>query len=132
MLFLKEPKATTSIALRICIQKLKGLCAFCIFEDTGQGNRIGQEEFISHLIAVGEQTAGDANSLLLPQQFLKYLTESVFTSFNVETGTVDLSRHSAAHGVATGKDYTAERALQAILTLNQIYFYLPALSNKTE
>ncbi len=130
--FLKGTKGDYINCIKNLYTEIEGIMRLLYFEDTGQGNRIGQEEFISHLIAVGEQTAGDANSLLLPQQFLKYLTESVFTSFNVETGTVDLSRHSAAHGVATGKDYTVERALQAILTLNQIYFYLPSPSNDAE
>ena len=130
--FLRGTKGDYINCIKNLYTEIEGIMRLLYFEDTGQGNRIGQNEFISHLIAVGEDTVGDDNSLLLPQQFLRYLTESVFTSFNVETGTVDLSRHSAAHGVATGKDYTAERALQAILTLNQIYFYLPSPSNDAE
>lgn len=130
--FLRGTKGDYINCIKNLYTEIEGIMRLLYFEDTGQGNRIGQNQFIDHLIAVGEQTAGDDNSLLLPQQFLRYLTESVFTSFNVETGTVDLSRHSAAHGVATGKDYTAERALQAILTLNQIYFYLPSPSNDAE
>ena len=122
--FLRGTKGDYINCIKNLYTEIEGIMRLLYFKDTGQGNRIGQNKFISHLIAVGEQTAGDDNSLLLPQRFLMYLTESIFTSFNVETGTVDLSRHSAAHGVATGKDYTAERALQAILTLNQIYFYI--------
>ena len=130
--FLRGARSDYINCIKNLYTEIEGIMRLLYFQDTGQSNRIRQNEFINHLIAVGEDTAGDDNSLLLPQQFLRYLTESVFASFNVETGTVDLSRHSAAHGVATGEDYTAERALQAILTLNQIYFYLPALSNKTE
>ena len=103
---------------------MKGLCAFCTFKETGKGSRIGQKEFIGQLIEIGERYTGtDSNSLLLPQQFLKYLTENVFANFNVDTGMVDLSRHSVAHGAAEGKEYTSERALQGILILDQIYFY---------
>ena len=74
---------------------------------------------------MGERYAGDdSDSLLLPQQLLNYLTKSVFSHFNVETGTVDLSRNSVAHGTAEEEDYTLEKALQGILTLDQIYFYI--------
>ncbi len=130
--FLRGTKSDYINCIKNLYTEIEGIMRLLYFKDTGQGSKIGQKEFISHLIAVGKQTAGDGNSLLLPQQFLRYLTESVFTSFNVETGAVDLSIHSAAHGVATEKDYTAERALQAILTLNQIYFYLPSLYSEAE
>ena len=130
--FLRGTKGDYINCIKNLYTEIEGIMRLLYFQDTGQGNRIGQNEFINHLIAVGERTAGDDNSLLLPQQFLRYLTESVFINFNVETGTVDLSRHSAARGVATGEDYTAEKALQAILTLNQIYFYLFSPPDKTE
>ncbi len=119
-----------------CIKNLyteiEGIMRVLYFKDTGKGNRVGQKEFISHLIDIGKHTAGDDHSLLLPQSFLEYLTGSVFTNFDLETGTVDLSRHSAAHGVATGRDYTRVKALQVLLTLDQIYFYLPSPTNETE
>ena len=130
--FLRGTKGDYINCIKNLYTEIEGIMRLLYFKDTGQGNRIGQNQFINHLIAVGAHTAGDRNSLLLPQQFLRYLTESVFTSFNVETRAVDLSKHSATHGVATGKDYTAERALQAILTLNQIYFYLPPSLGETE
>ena len=99
---------------------------YLYFKDTGKGDGVKLKELIRHLTDVGQQrVASDDQSLLLPVVFVKYLTGSVFTNFNLETGTVDLSRHSVAHGAAAGKDYTPERALQALLTLDQIYFYLP-------
>ena len=120
-----------------CIKNLyteiEGIMRLLYFRDTGKGSRIGQKELIDHLANIGKRlTENDDQSLLLPQQFLEYLTESVFTNFNLETGTVELSRHSASHGVATAKDYTEVKALQTLLTLDQICFYLPAPPNKTE
>ena len=104
--------------------EIEGIMRLLYFKETGQGRRIGQKEFISQLIAIGERyTGADSDSLLLPQQFLRYLTENVFANFNVDAGMVDLSRHSVAHGAAEGNEYTPERALQGILTLDQIYFY---------
>ena len=56
--------------------------------------------------------------------FLQYLKEVVFANFDVNQGKVDLSRHSSSHGVAEVEKYTKERALQMILILDQIFFYL--------
>jgi hypothetical protein len=41
------------------------------------------------------------------------------------TGTASAnSRHSVGHGAAAAKTYTKEKAIQAILTFDQIVFYL--------
>lgn len=120
-----------------CIKNLyteiEGIMRLLYFRDTGKGSGIGQKELIGYLTDIGDRrTANDDQSLLLPRQFLEYLTKSVFTNFNLETGTVELSRHSASHGVATAKDYTGVKALQALLTLDQICFYLPSIPKETE
>ena len=111
--------------------EIEGIMRSLCFIDGGE-NRPSTQQLINHLIAVGERTAEDDYSLLLPQQFLKYLTENVFKHFDLATSAVDLSRHSVSHGAAVGSDYTPERALQALLILDQIYFYLPVLPNEVE
>ena len=124
--FLGGTKSDYINCIKTLYTEIEGVMRLLYFKDTEKSNRIGQEEFISHLIATGRQhTGADSASLLLPQQFLKYLTKSIFSHFNVETGTVDLSRHSVAHGTAEEEDYTLEKALQGILALDQIYFYIP-------
>lgn len=120
-----------------CIKNLyteiEGVMRLLYFRGTGKGSGIGQKELIGYLTDIGEQrTANDDQSLLLPRQFLEYLTKSVFTNFDLETGPVELSRHSASHGVATAKDYTGMKALQTLLTLDQICFYLPSPPKETE
>ena len=115
------------------LTEIEGIMRLLYFRDTGKGSRIGQKELIDHLGNIGKRlTENDDRSLLLPQQFLEYLIESVFANFNLETGTIDLSRHSAAHGVATAKDYTGIKALQTLLALDQICFYLPSRPDGTE
>ena len=122
--FLGRTKSDYINCIKTLYTEIEGIMRLLYFKETGKGNRIGQKEFISQLIAIGERyTGADSDSLLLPQQFLKYLTENVFANFNVDTGMVDLSRHSVAHGAAEGNEYTSERALQGILILDQIYFY---------
>ena len=63
-------------------------------------------------------------SLGFPDIFYKYLKEVLFKSFDLKKDEVDLSRHSTAHGVAKPEQFTKDRALQAILTLDQMYRYL--------
>ena len=67
---------------------------------------------------------GARGSLGFPDVFYRYLNETVFQSFDLATGQIDLSRHSVSHGVAGPTKYTRDRAIQAILTLDQMYFYL--------
>ncbi|MHA1252501.1 MAG: hypothetical protein ACTSRP_21125 [Candidatus Helarchaeota archaeon] len=64
------------------------------------------------------------NSLGFPQAFYEYLKEVIFQNFDIIENKKDLSRHSASHGFAKSEDYTKMKALQAILVLDQIYFYL--------
>ena len=90
------------------------------------------QKLLEHLLEVGKQNVADDRSLLLPQDFLKYLNSSFFKDFDPATVTDDLSRHSVAHGAASEKGYSAEKALQALLTLDQIYFYLSTPSNENQ
>ena len=64
------------------------------------------------------------NTVGFPKEFCKYLNKTFFKNYDQKTGNIDLSRHSSLHGCAESKDYTKIRALQAILTLDQIYFFL--------
>ena len=63
-------------------------------------------------------------SLGFPEYFYKYLDKYVFQEFDLATGKIDLARHSIAHGYAKQQDFTNAKALQALLILNQICFYL--------
>lgn len=58
----------------------------------------------------------------------------IFKNFDLVKGEVDFSRNSVGHGVAEEEHFTRARALQCILTLDQIYFYLGKtnLTDKTE
>ena len=82
------------------------------------------QKLLEHLLKTGKRNVADDHSLLLPQDFLKYLNDSFFKDFDPNSATDDLSRHSVSHGAASTKGYSAERALQALLTLDQIYFCL--------
>ena len=57
--------------------------------------------------------------------FAPSLKQNTYCSFDLMTGTASAnSRHSVGHGAAAAKTYTKEKAIQAILTFDQIVFYL--------
>jgi hypothetical protein len=90
-----------------------------------KGTHTGKTKHLTeHLGEKALAKAGSSSSLLLPTSFVCYLQSVVFRNFDLATGDVSMSRHSAAHGVAKPEQYTRSRALQAILSLDQIYFYL--------
>ena len=121
-----------------CIKNLymeiEGIMQVLYFEDNEEGTRSIQK-LLDHLKAVAKGAVDAENSLLFPQYFLEYLTGSIFKEFDLANSagnTTELSRHSASHGVAEVDVYTPARALQALLTLDQIYFYLPLSPSQTE
>ena len=129
--FLRSTKSDYINCIKTLYSEIEGIMRSLYFEDTGERTR-NIQKLIDCLIEVGERRTKDDQSLLLPQYFLNYLTKSIFKEFDPTTGEVDLSRHSALHGVALGEDYKPERALQALLTLDQIYFYLSTPPNENE
>ena len=104
--------------------ELEGLIRSVYLEDTGRGDRVKIGDLLQHVLDRGLAKAGSDQSMLLPKEFFSYLKDVLFAHFNVEHGDVDLSRHSSSHGVARASDYTRARALQAILAIDQLCFYL--------
>ncbi|MBA7696273.1 hypothetical protein ES703_104916 [subsurface metagenome] len=81
-------------------------------------------ELVEYVKQKAEGKFGLRESLGFSDVFYRYLNEVVFRDFDLTTGQIDLSRHSALHGVADQTKYTRTRAIQAILILDQMYFYL--------
>lgn len=88
----------------------------------GQGAKI--RDLLAFAQASAEQRAGGPDTLFFPAAFGRYLATRTFANFDpvVGTGTAG-SRHAVGHGAAAQDSYTMTRALQAILTLDQIAFY---------
>ncbi|HLD27092.1 MAG TPA: hypothetical protein VJB63_04005 [Patescibacteria group bacterium] len=110
-----------------CIKNLwteiDGILRKLYHSETGKGDGVKSSDLISHIVEKAKTKSVSDHSLLLPLPFLKYLQDVVFANFNVETGSVDMSRNASSHGVAEPDQYTKDRALQVILVLDQIYFY---------
>jgi len=110
-----------------CIKNLsseiEGIIRLHYLDETGKG-RASFSDLIDHLINKGKVKSGFDYSLFLPVPFLKYLKDVFFANFDLKKGYIKLSRHSSSHGVAKPEDYQKMKALQTILTLDQVYFYL--------
>lgn len=88
----------------------------------GQGAKI--KDLLAFAQASAEQRAGGPDTLFFPVAFGYYLGAHTFANFDpvARTGTAG-SRHAVGHGAAAQDSYTMTRALQAILTLDQLAFY---------
>lgn len=88
----------------------------------GQGAKI--KDLLAFAQASAEQRAGGPDTLFFPAAFGRYLAVHTFANFDpaAQTGTAG-SRHAVGHGAAAQDSYTMTRALQAVLTLDQLAFY---------
>jgi hypothetical protein len=83
------------------------------------------KELLAYAVEHGVNKTGDESSLFFPSEFLKYLNEVAYADFDPRSpAEAGASRHTVGHGFAGGGAYTPARALQVILTLDQIAFYL--------
>lgn len=106
------------------LSEVDGIIRLQYLSDTGKGKYVKLQELLTHLVEKGKTKSGSDYSLFLPVSFFNYLKDVVFADFDLETRQVDLSRHSSSHGVAKAETYTKIKALQTILVLDQIYFYI--------
>ena len=93
-----------------------------------KGRSPDAKELMKYLKNRANENFPDHGSLGFPGRFLGYIENVFFRPFDIEKDDVELSRHSVAHGVANQERFTKIRALQLILVLDQIHFYLQ--SNK--
>ncbi len=111
-------------SIKNLLTEIEGVLRRIFHIETGIGNGIKSHKLVSHIIEKARRKTGSNITLFLPESFLEYLQNVVFANFDVEKGDFDLSRNSASHGVASDEQYTRSRALQAILILDQIYYYI--------
>ena len=88
------------------------------------GRRPSMSEFMAYVLDLGRDAYPSSGSLAFPELFRDYLERFLFRAFDIEGGMVELSRHSVTHGVAEADEYTRKRALQVILSLDQIHHYI--------
>ena len=88
----------------------------------GHGAKL--KELLAFAGDAAARRAGGANTLLFPTSFGRYLAQNTFANFDpIAAAGTAASRHAVGHGAAVQESYTMPRALQAILTLDQVAFY---------
>jgi hypothetical protein len=112
-----EPIATIKIALT----EIEGLLSAAYRAEHGKGAKI--KKLLDFAVSSAEKRAGEPNTLLFPTGFGGYLKTYTFADFDPEgaNGAAG-SRHAVGHGAAVADTYTQVRALQALLTIDQIAF----------
>jgi len=116
-------KRQDSVAvLKIILTEIEGILSEAYRMVNGKGAKLG--ELLEFAAQSAEQKAGVPDSLLFPSAFVKYLKDYTFAKFDPMAGTATSgSRHAVGHGAARADSYTQTRALQALLTLDQLAFY---------
>lgn len=102
--------------------ELEGIIRLACFSDTGNKNP-STKQIKEYIVASGKRNFNTLSTLGFTNEFMTYLNDSVFKGFDLEK-VIPTSRHSIAHGVANSDNYTQIRALQLILTIDQVVYFL--------
>ncbi len=121
--FLRDDNEGYINCIKTLLTEAEGIIRLQYLQDTSKGKSVKTSELLEYVVEKGKARSGSDYSLLLPLPFFNYLKDVVFKSFDLESGDIDLSRHSSSHGVAKVEDYTKMKAVQTILILDQLYFY---------
>lgn len=109
--------------IKILLTEIEGIINDAYKKTHGKGGKI--KELLEFAVNSAERRVGQPNTLFFTAAFTQYLTTHTFANFDPEKedGTAG-SRHAVGHGAAKSDSYTMCRALQAILTFDQIAFYV--------
>lgn len=108
--------------LKIALTEIEGILGDAYRKVHGKGARI--KKLLEFAVASAEAKAGQPDTLLFPAAFAHYLKSHTFAKFDPAALTGNASsRHAVGHGAAAAETYTLVRALQALLTLDQLAFY---------
>ena len=107
-------------SISILFPRIEGILRYVYLGEKGKPT---QTSLVSNLWKKVSEKCLDT-SLFLPDRFREYLKRFYFANFNLETGELDLSRHTIGHGVARQQDFQRVKALQGILILDQLFYYL--------
>lgn len=115
----KEPVAV----IKILLTEIEGVLS-AAYRAAHGGQSVKIKGLLQFAKESAERKAGGPDTLMFPAAFADYLARHTFADFDpvAQTGTAS-SRHAVGHGAAGQDSYTMLRALQAILTLDQLAFY---------
>ena len=108
--------------LKIVLTEIEGILGAAYRTSHDKGAKL--KALLEFAVESAERKAGQSDTLLFPAAFAHYLKSHTFADFDpvARTGKAS-SRHAVGHGEADDDSYTQVRALQALLTLDQLAFF---------
>lgn len=109
-------------AIKILVTEIEGILNIAYRADNGKAGKT--KALLAFAIESAETRTGGPGTLFLTTEFNRYLLNYTFASYdpeNLSEGAI--SRHLVGHGDAGSGSYTLVKALQVILTLDQLAFY---------
>ena len=122
--FLSGDKEGNINCIKTLLGEVEGIMRHQYLSATGKGKKVTVQQLLTYVLEKGRNKSGSDYSLFLPARFFEYLRDVTFAQFDLEADRVDLSRHTSSHGVAKAEAYTRAKALQVILIVDQLYFYI--------
>jgi hypothetical protein len=108
--------------IKIVLTEIEGILNEAYRKLYGTGAK--QKELLDFAVRSAEEKRGQPDTLMFPAAFGRYLEGYTFANFNPALGNGNAgSRHAVGHGAAESDSYTQTRALQALLTLDQLAFF---------
>ncbi len=109
--------------IKIVLSEIEGVMSDAYYRVHGE-RPYRSNKLPDFMIEQAEHRAGGKDTLFFPVEFGKYLKDYTYADFkHHDIGTAG-SRHAVSHGRVPGEQYTMARALQALLTLDQLAFYM--------
>jgi hypothetical protein len=110
-------------AIKNVLTEIEGVMAEAYFQVNQERTR-QIKKLLDFTISIAEQRAGGKDTLFFPVEFGQYLKNFTYADYHPgDIGTAG-SRHAVGHGAVAAESYTMTRALQAILTMDQLAFYI--------
>ena len=106
-------------AIHILYPRIEGIMRHIFL---GTTERSSQKNLVDKLANVAKEKNPDS-CLFIPNNFSNYLKIFYFNNFDLEKDELEISRNTIGHGVAKEEDFNKIKAFQAILILDQMFFY---------
>lgn len=120
--FLQNNKDGFITCLHTLYPQIEGIMGLDYFN--AYNRKPSHKELLEYIKQKAEVRFNTLSSTGFPSEFYEYLKKTVFENFDLSSGKINLSRHTTSHGYANADDFNKAKAIQAILILDQIYFYL--------
>lgn len=110
-------------SISILLPQIEGIIAEKYREENGKELASSSNQIITYIDNLAQISCENYNRLL-PCNFKDYLKDFIFKNGMRPKDLELATRHTHSHGRAVAEDYTIERNIQIILTLNQLFYYI--------